>query len=63
MSGKFIGVMPVGAGCHTETGTDSRHRHAELFRGALEMLAVVEQLAQESDYITILYEDQLPAAW
>ncbi len=39
----------------------SRQRHAELFSGALEMFAVVEQLAQESGYITILYEDQLPA--
>jgi hydroxymethylpyrimidine pyrophosphatase-like HAD family hydrolase len=46
---------------HGDWNSVSRHRHAELFRGALEMFAAVEQLAQESDYITILYEDQLPA--
>ena len=46
---------------HGDWNAVSRQRHAELFRGALEMFAVVERLAQESDYITILYEDQLPA--
>jgi hydroxymethylpyrimidine pyrophosphatase-like HAD family hydrolase len=46
---------------HGEWNSVSRHRHAELFKGALEMFAVVEQLAQEADYITVLYEDQLPA--
>jgi hydroxymethylpyrimidine pyrophosphatase-like HAD family hydrolase len=46
---------------HGDWNSVSRQRHAELFRGALEMFAVVEQLAQESDYITILYEEQLPA--
>ncbi len=39
----------------------SRRRHDELFQEALEMFAFVEQLAQESDYLTILYEDDLPA--
>ena len=46
---------------HGDWNSVSRQRHAELFKGALEMFAVVEQLAQESDYITVLYEDQLPA--
>ena len=46
---------------HGDWNSVSRHRHAELFRGALEIFAAVEQLAQEADYITILYEEQLPA--
>jgi hydroxymethylpyrimidine pyrophosphatase-like HAD family hydrolase len=39
----------------------SRRRHRELFDQALEVLAVVERLAQESGHITILYENELPA--
>ena len=39
----------------------SRRRHGELFEQALEMFAFVERLAQESEQITILYEEELPA--
>jgi haloacid dehalogenase-like hydrolase len=46
---------------HGDWNSVSRRRHAELFQGALEMFALVERLAQELDYMTILYEDQLPA--
>ena len=46
---------------HGDWNSVSRQRHAALFGGALEIFAVVEQLAQESDCITILYEDQFPA--
>jgi hydroxymethylpyrimidine pyrophosphatase-like HAD family hydrolase len=39
----------------------SRRRHGELFDQALEMFAFVERLAQESDHITLLYEEELLA--
>jgi hydroxymethylpyrimidine pyrophosphatase-like HAD family hydrolase len=46
---------------HGDWNAVSRRRHEELFKDALEMFAFVERLAQESDHITILYEDELPA--
>ena len=46
---------------HGDWNSISRRRHGELFGQALEMFAFVERLAQESDQITILYEEELPA--
>ena len=46
---------------HGHWNSISRRRHGELFGRALEMFAFVERLAQESDQITILYEEELPA--
>lgn len=46
---------------HGDWNSISRRRHGELFEQALEMFAFIERLAQESDQITILYEEELPA--
>ena len=46
---------------HGEWNSVCRRRHEELFEQALEMFAFVERLAQESDSITVLYEEKLPA--
>ena len=46
---------------HGEWNAVCRRRHEELFEQALEMFAFVERLAQESDSITVLYEQKLPA--
>ena len=45
---------------HGDWNSISRRRHGELFGQALEMFAFVERLAQESDQITILYEEKIP---
>lgn len=46
---------------HGDWNSVSRRRHEDLFKDAIEMFSSVERLAQESDHITILYEDGLPA--
>ncbi len=46
---------------HGDWNSVCRRRHEELFKGAVEMFSFVERLAQESDHITMLYEDELPA--
>jgi hydroxymethylpyrimidine pyrophosphatase-like HAD family hydrolase len=46
---------------HEDWNSVCRRRHEQLFKDAWEMFSFVEELAQESDYITILYEDELPA--
>jgi len=46
---------------HGDWNSISRRRHEELFGQALEMFAFVERLAQESDHVTVLYEEELPA--
>jgi hydroxymethylpyrimidine pyrophosphatase-like HAD family hydrolase len=46
---------------HGDWNAISRRRHGELFEQAIEMLAFIEQLAQESEQITIIYEEELPA--
>ena len=46
---------------HGEWNSVCRRRHEELLEEALEMFAFVERLAQESDSITVLYEEKLPA--
>ena len=46
---------------HGDWNSISRRRHEELFEQALEMFAFIERLEKESDQITILYEEELPA--
>jgi hydroxymethylpyrimidine pyrophosphatase-like HAD family hydrolase len=46
---------------HGDWNSISLRRHGELFGQALEMFAFIERLAQESEQITILYEEELPA--
>jgi HAD superfamily hydrolase (TIGR01484 family) len=46
---------------HGDWNSISRRRHGELFDQALEMFSFIEQLAQESDHVAILYEAELPA--
>jgi hydroxymethylpyrimidine pyrophosphatase-like HAD family hydrolase len=46
---------------HGDWNSVCRRRHEELFKDAVEMFSFVEWLAQESDHITMLYEDELPA--
>ncbi|HEY5813054.1 MAG TPA: hypothetical protein VIT23_10440, partial [Terrimicrobiaceae bacterium] len=46
---------------HGEWNLISRRRHDELFDQALELFEFVERLAQESDHVTIFYEQGCPA--
>jgi hydroxymethylpyrimidine pyrophosphatase-like HAD family hydrolase len=46
---------------HGDWNSVCHRRHAELFGQALEIFAFVEQLAQQTEGITILYEEKVPA--
>jgi hydroxymethylpyrimidine pyrophosphatase-like HAD family hydrolase len=46
---------------HGDWNAVCRRRHEELFKQALRMFAFVERLAQETDSITVLYEEKIPA--
>jgi hydroxymethylpyrimidine pyrophosphatase-like HAD family hydrolase len=46
---------------HGDWNSICRRRHADLFERALEIFAFIEQLAQETEGITVLYEEKVPA--
>ncbi|HEY5706971.1 MAG TPA: HAD hydrolase family protein [Terrimicrobiaceae bacterium] len=46
---------------HGDWNSIARRRHEDLFEQALEMFAFIERLAQQSEQITVLYEEELPA--